>query len=33
VPPPIEEHLLRREAGRIVSALTRIFGVHDLALA
>ena len=29
----LEEHLFRREAGRIVSALTRIFGVHNLALA
>jgi len=27
------EHLFRHEAGRIVSALTRIFGVHNLALA
>lgn len=27
------EHLFRREAGRIVAALTRIFGVHNLALA
>jgi RNA polymerase sigma factor (sigma-70 family) len=27
------EHLFRREAGRMVSALTRIFGVHNLALA
>src|SRR5262249_20129213 len=29
----VDEHLFRREAGRIVSALTRIFGVHKLALA
>jgi RNA polymerase sigma-70 factor (ECF subfamily) len=29
----VDEHLFRREAGRIVSALTRIFGVHNLALA
>ncbi|MEO8877144.1 MAG: sigma-70 family RNA polymerase sigma factor, partial [Polyangiaceae bacterium] len=29
----LEDHLFRREAGRIVSALTRIFGVHNLALA
>jgi predicted RNA polymerase sigma factor len=28
-----EEHLFRREAGRMVAALTRIFGVHNLALA
>lgn len=27
------EHLYRREAGRMVAALTRIFGVHNLALA
>ncbi|HEY5095766.1 MAG TPA: sigma-70 family RNA polymerase sigma factor [Candidatus Eremiobacteraceae bacterium] len=26
------EHLFRREAGRITAALTRIFGVHNLAL-
>ena len=29
----LDEHLFRREAGRLVSALTRIFGVHNLALA
>jgi len=29
----LSEHLFRREAGRMVSALTRIFGVHNLALA
>lgn len=29
----IDEHLFRREAGRLMSALTRIFGVHNLALA
>lgn len=29
----VDEHLFRHEAGRIVSALTRIFGVHNLALA
>ena len=29
----VDEHLFRREAGRIVSAMTRIFGVHNLALA
>jgi RNA polymerase sigma-70 factor (ECF subfamily) len=28
-----DEHLFRREAGRIVATLTRIFGVHNLALA
>jgi len=29
----LDEHLFRREFGRIVAALVRIFGVHDLALA
>lgn len=29
----LSEHLFRREAGRLVAALTRIFGVHNLALA
>ena len=29
----IDEHLFRRESGRLVAALTRIFGVHNLALA
>ena len=29
----LNEHLFRRESGRIVAALTRIFGVHNLALA
>jgi RNA polymerase sigma-70 factor (ECF subfamily) len=29
----IDEHLFRREAGRMVAALTRVFGVHNLALA
>jgi len=28
-----EDHLFRRESGRIVAALTRVFGVHNLALA
>src|SRR6202023_2229882 len=27
------DHLFRREAGRMVAALTRVFGVHNLALA
>jgi RNA polymerase sigma-70 factor (ECF subfamily) len=27
------DHLFRRESGRMVAALTRIFGVHNLALA
>src|ERR1043165_486497 len=27
------EHLFRRESGRLVAALVRIFGVHNLALA
>src|SRR3954471_14978489 len=29
----IGEHLFRREAGRMVAALTRLFGAHELALA
>jgi|SRR5579875_2169105 len=29
----IDEHLFRREWGRMVGALTRVFGVHNLALA
>jgi RNA polymerase sigma factor (sigma-70 family) len=29
----LSDHLFRREAGRMVAALTRIFGVHNLALA
>jgi RNA polymerase sigma factor (sigma-70 family) len=29
----LDEHLFRREAGRMISALTRVFGVHNLALA
>ncbi|MDB5216818.1 MAG: polymerase sigma-70 factor, subfamily [Myxococcaceae bacterium] len=29
----VDEHLFRREAGRLVAALTRVFGVHNLALA
>jgi RNA polymerase sigma-70 factor (ECF subfamily) len=29
----VDEHLFRHKAGRLVSALTRIFGVHNLALA
>jgi RNA polymerase sigma factor (sigma-70 family) len=29
----IEEHLFRHEFGRIVATLTRLFGVHNLALA
>src|SRR5881409_605293 len=27
------DHLFRRESGRMVAALTRIFGVHNLTLA
>jgi RNA polymerase sigma factor (sigma-70 family) len=27
------DHLFRRESGRMISALTRVFGVHNLALA
>src|ERR1041384_3336333 len=29
----LSEHLFRRESGRLVAALTRIFGVHNLALS
>ena len=29
----LEEHLFRRESGRIIAALTRVFGVHNLTLA
>src|SRR5712691_8060184 len=29
----LEDHLFRQEAGRVVATLTRIFGVHNLALA
>jgi len=29
----LEEHLFRREAGRITAALTRLFGMHNLAMA
>jgi len=29
----ITDYLFRREAGRMVAALTRIIGVHNLALA
>src|ERR1700691_1822691 len=29
----LNDHLFRRESGRMVAALTRIFGVHNLALA
>ena len=29
----VDEHFFRHESGRIVAALTRIFGVHNLALA
>ena len=27
------DHLFRREAGRMIASLTRVFGVHNLALA
>jgi RNA polymerase sigma-70 factor (ECF subfamily) len=30
---PLDDHLFRRESGRLVAALTRIFGVHNLGLA
>lgn len=29
----LEEHLFRREAGRLVAILARLFGIHNLALA
>jgi RNA polymerase sigma-70 factor (ECF subfamily) len=29
----LDEHLFRRESGRLVAALVRVFGVHNLALA
>src|SRR5437773_3017422 len=29
----LDEHLFRLESGRMVAALTRVFGVHNLALA
>src|SRR5712692_9769859 len=29
----LSDHLFRRESGRMISVLTRIFGVHNLALA
>ncbi|MFZ5890430.1 MAG: RNA polymerase sigma factor [Myxococcota bacterium] len=29
----LDEHLFRRESGRLIAALTRIFGVHNLTLA
>jgi RNA polymerase sigma factor (sigma-70 family) len=32
-PTALPEHLFRREAPRLIAALTRIFGVHNLALA
>lgn len=33
LPPGLPDHLFRREAGRMVAALTRAFGLHNLALA
>ena len=27
------EHLFRRESGRMIATVTRVFGVHNLALA
>jgi RNA polymerase sigma-70 factor (ECF subfamily) len=32
-PRDLDDHLFRRESGRMVAALTRIFGVHNLSLA
>src|SRR5499426_2575879 len=29
----LSEHLFRHESGRLIASLTRIFGVHNLALA
>ena len=29
----LDDHLFRREAGRMVATLTRVFGMHNLALA
>ncbi len=29
----LSDHLFRRESGRMVATLTRIFGAHNLALA
>src|SRR6058998_122949 len=29
----LSEHLFRHESGRMIAALTRVFGVHNLALA
>src|SRR5258706_14028579 len=29
----LEEHLFRRESGRLVALVTRLFGIHNLALA
>lgn len=29
----LEEHLFRRESGRLLAALTRLFGIHNLSLA
>src|SRR5215471_13248280 len=29
----LSDHLFRRESGRMVAVLTRLFGVHNLALA
>src|SRR3989442_6251518 len=33
LPVDLDEHLFRHESSRMVAALTRIFGVHNLALA
>jgi predicted RNA polymerase sigma factor len=33
MPSELTDHVFRRESGRMVAALTRIFGVHNLALA
>src|SRR5258708_7222352 len=31
--PQVVEHLFRHEAGKMISTLTRIFGIHNLSLA
>jgi len=33
IPRELDDHLFRRESGKMVAALTRIFGVHNLDLA
>ncbi len=33
MPMDLDGHFFRREAGRLTAALTRLFGIHNLALA